>query len=419
MTERLATYPASGYFDQTVEAITIQVSAGGTDPTVLRRFYTQAEIDAHGAFLTLQAAVDALPSIYAHDMTIELADGDHTFPNFPSFARFFPAGVVGTTTPKIKIVSASKTERPAGAPSTYAVTSGTSTSFTLASDPGFSANQFRSHMASVVSGTGAGQTRFVRSHSGAGPWETAGRWNPVLDATSVVEILQPAARLTLSDGLPGIIGANVLSPLGRNFRIEGLDILSSGGTSWYVLNLHAEMHLSRVLGLTTNIYNCSLWPDVACFDRQNTAGDVIALRSGAFRCATTIGSVLVRGNTGSSSHGIEAVGNSQAMNFGAFVFALTLAIDDIGGDAIHAQGKPARVQFSSTGGIHTLGSGITGHFCLADFGAELDFNSGFDTNLPSGTAGDISHDGVTTTYATLAADPDQAIVGQRGSLIRV
>lgn len=394
--------------DQTVEAITVQVNSGGTDPATTKRLYRQSDIDARGPFLTLQAAVDALPSIYAHNMTIELADGTHALAALPSFERFVSAGAIMT------IKSASVTERPAGAPSTYAVASGTSTSFTLGSDPGFSANQFRGYFASIASGTGAGQSKAIRSHSGAGPWETAGRWNPIPDATSVIEILQPAAQITVSGTATlqgsrfGISVAQTVDPV-----IEGIDITPALGTL-FVSGMRPELRDARVFG-TTTLRDAMLFPERAVFEGSGRLWGV-KVDGGVFRCRSTTGSTLVRNATLAA---IDVEPNTaQLTTLPAYSFLQAIAVDDAP-IAISSRGGGTVVRLFSTGGIHPQGANISGHFVECDRLAQARFASGFDTNLPSGTAGDILHDGVSTPYATLAGDPDQAILGARGSLIRV
>lgn len=226
----------------TLGDFTIDVNtATGTDSNVV--LIEQAGATAHGAFATVEGALDAIPDHVIHTVTISLADGitplNATFP-FGDMSRFvfMAGGSVLDDMGKILFTSASGLTIEGGTVQ-MDVASGSETLLVLQSDPGLTVDQFKGSFVEVVAGTGIGQVRGIRTHTGVN-FTVPAQWNPPLDGTSKVEIRKPAAEMTITPTLFSVNGSVPFSTAGApaaGLEFDRIDVSHATGTFFSLVSL--------------------------------------------------------------------------------------------------------------------------------------------------------------------------------------
>lgn len=195
---------------QTSENLTLTINPDtGVDPSVntTTRITTQAQSDAYGDFASVQGALRALPPYRAHQVDLVIDDGTYTISGRDFFdglrrnvayrTNGFPALA------QLYIRSDSVMTRVGGTTTSNVASDTDNWDIVLSADPGYSANEHRGKYLMIESGSGVGEYRPLRDHSGTSA-RVAGSFTSI-DATSTVGVFEPA--VTLSFALPQYINA--------------------------------------------------------------------------------------------------------------------------------------------------------------------------------------------------------------------
>lgn len=205
----------------------------GTDPISPIRITTQAQADAYGDFATVKGAAETIPPAIGSNIIFQIADGTYNISGNDFFdglnrlrpARLFNLGGIGDPViNQITVKSASGVVKISGTATSQVISHIDEWDITLASDPGYTPNQYRGKYLMIVSGTGLGQYRTISTHSGvsvklSGPFDA-------IDNTSQVEIYETAGFLNFTQpqaiyGCPsGADGDGVLV-------LEGLSLINT------------------------------------------------------------------------------------------------------------------------------------------------------------------------------------------------
>ena len=403
--------------ERTVEDITIAMdSVGGSDNANGLHYNTQAQFTALGAFKTIPAVIEALPNRIAHDITLEFPDGIFALSAdaFGNFDRFSFEG-----NPAIYFQSANGLVRET-ATTTYAVSAASSKrEVVLQADPGFSANDHRGKYLRVISGTGAGQYKPIRSHSGVN-WPTAGRWSPILNATSVVEILVPAATLQ-SPLFDTVIETRPVRSFERNIIFEAIDVTSTEAFAKLTLR-GAFVRLddgARLLDMGMTIYGGGVnLGDCVVYVNLSSTG--IAVLGGYVRSSSGAKAWLI---SGARIAGISLL--SLGPQGGSTAFIWEGAIDDT--DYLNA-GNPGHAIRLLGGNVHmswasdaVQGADNDGFGVYLDNGASL---TGVDSakvvaesDTLTGTFGDLGIEGVAKTWSDLDGAVNKQLTSGVGSFV--
>lgn len=246
---------------QTTEDLTFTIDPiSGSDPASPIFLKTQYAINARGSFETIAACIDSIPTVIKNTIILNitsdvnlspLANGEE--PYFGDFKRFVfeQRDDWGNTfgTGYIQIQSSDDMSRVSGASGTFAVTSGTSTTVTLSSDPSFSVDVYRTDFLRVVSGTGAGQIKPIRHNDGT-LFSTAGIFSPVLDGTSVVEIVEPPVTISETNfGFTGLDGNQQNNSIYNSFRgYVRFNQLTLDISTFTISGMHLEFLQCHIIG---------------------------------------------------------------------------------------------------------------------------------------------------------------------------
>lgn len=417
--------------DQTEEDFIITMdSSGGTDPSDPIRIHNQAESDAWGAFKTVPGVIAAIPDFVIHKVVLEFPDGVFILNDqvFGEFARL-TFGISGVHDPFFgPVVEGSISFRSLNgliretATSTYAVSgSSTDREVILQSNPGFGDNDHRAKYLRVVSGTGAAQLKAIRSHSGV-TWPVAGKFSPILDATSVVEIVRPAAEMKFSAGtpIPTVKGQVVISKI----IFDAIDVRNPSDFAILIIQ-GPTLELNngaRILSTGLSLSFSSVLLSECVIDCEGTASIPISAQSGYIRSSSNSLTWLLRDGI---SAGISLFSGSGQNVFGggAVAFLLAGAIDDIApgfgfdGDGIIVDAKGS-ILTSSTG-VLIQGSGNAGVGVRLSNGGQMQFDSAAQdaaADALTGVGGDIALDGNVVTWNDLDTDPEKTLQSTRQSI---
>lgn len=409
--------------DETTEALTLQVDpedSGCSDWTGVRA-RSQAEADALGVFCTLGGAVEVIPTVVKHAVTISHADG--TYPLVVGDWRRFQ-----TVGARITLTSSSVTVRASGVTGTEAVTSSTDNVVTLASNPGYGADAYRSAFLTVVSGTGSGQIKPIRTHTGTS-WEVAGRLSPNLDGTSVVDIVVPATIFTLAADAEWYLGLgyHVTAASFVGLNIVGVDFSASPGDD---ITISGAVLLTtvRLLGVELNLQGGRVAYDSIVLDALGAEAGALRVFGGAFVSRSSISSaLLVRNTTGIAITGYAISTTSLGT---PFLSVYGLVADSIGTDVFLIR-DGAHLELGEQNNQPMRASSVTGYVVNVEAQGRVLVRDLPNTvgNLPSGSLGDIvisgqtygaivSNRGTAYTWAALDAATLDQILGADGALIR-
>jgi len=423
----------------TEEDFTVTVDpVNGKDPAteaLISPLKTQAEATAVGTFKTVPAAINALPNKLPHRVTVQIAAGDHTLTgdwlgDLERFS-FLPTPGVGQgnfSTGGITYTSVGGNIRETGT-STLAVSSGAVRQLTLAADPGFAANAHRGKFLRVVSGTGAGQVRPIRDHTTT-TFNIAGRFAPVLNATSVVEIIRPATRVrddpNTSFGFGGLRGGFthaaffIFGPQ-HAVGIKEIELYSDEANSYLSFeNLGITFEECRIAAPAINCFYSELFFSGVVFDARGISsgpalGGVVNTvasyglqnddRGAMFRDSTKSG--LTLGTIRESPTGC-----------GMSVQARGWVFDDLGGDGIHVSGPGNYVFFRPLGNAPVdADTGTVSGFCVQAINGGRVIISTTLKPTGGGQAEPLGVDGVATSYATISGSSGKAVIGGQNSTL--
>ncbi len=250
--------------DTQTEALTLSVNPDtGADPASPIRIKTQAQATAYGKFASVRGAIEALAPSRGVDIEIVIDDGSYSLNTRDFFTGlnrlqavrvFDGANVIN----QITIRSSSVVTQVAGTVTSQVLSHVDEWDITLTADPGYVANEHRGKYLMIVAGTGVGQYRSIRNHSGAS-FQISGPFD-ALDGTSQVEIFEPAATLDFAAPVP-IYGHPSSANGGGEIVIEGLSITCSGAKvmhlfdgSFYMIACYTNC-LWYLYGATLNVMN--------------------------------------------------------------------------------------------------------------------------------------------------------------------
>lgn len=406
--------------ERTEEDLTITMDPAADNPPEDLLLVDQAGVDAFGAFKNSDAAAASLPRRIRHVVTMSHVDGAHPLTTEflgndwrrfnweiqPGSSQFLAGGIIMRSANGLVTTPTT---------SSMAVASGTVNGFVLASDPGFSADQYRGFMAEIVSGQGAGQVKSVRTHAGT-IFDTAGDWSPFPNATSTIEIRNSAAWLTPNVAAPfptlAMNGPQHFSPFFPALRFDSLDLIMP--SSELQLSLVGASVVwsggSRWVGVRMFVYDSQLAIDgVATFDGDGRAANFINLLNNSRLASAFGGGWLVRGFTGTP---VRLVAGGGEVGVGAALQAIGGVIDGTSTYGIEANGKGANfvLGFQVTRGSgHTYGARLRN-------GAQYVYGTGFPAlGLLTGGTDDTLIDTAPVSYATIGAAPNTTAIGGRNS----
>lgn len=406
-----AAQPAS-----TLESFTITIDQSVNNPSVFPPITTQAEATARGSFKTMLAAAEALPPLIRHRVVFSLVDGEYSEPSgqvFGDFSKFrfgygdlfsFPSGYG-----HIAVTSASGRVRVSGT-STYAVASAVDgTQFTLGSTP-FADNTYRGYHIRVVSGTGSGQVKSVRSHVGT-TWKVAGRFSPALNSTSVIEVIQAAAWINtdVSFGIWCHGDHTAQSQQLEALQLEEIDIISTFETAFNLIDMSVALKDCRIIGNYIDGKHSFITTNNGIVDGKGFAGffGLVLISGGYWRAWSSSSSWIIRD---SSLHGLRLLGGSQSSLQTCSAHLFEGAIDDNAKSGLVLEG-PACTAFNATR-FHGTGNGEYGVRLLRNsyyYPRLSDFSSG--TEYLRGNLGEVNVDGAVFSYSDISAEPDKVIIG--------
>lgn len=411
----------------TLEDFTITLdSVGGSDPSSEVTLTTQAEATAQGAFQTVPAVMDALPNNINHIVTLQFPNGTFALGalEFGRMDRFNFGWATQSgftkTSGALRFTSTNGLVQ-APATSTYAVISSDGVgNVVLAADPGFSADQHRSAFLRVSSGTGAGQIKPVRTHLTVN-WQVAGSFNPVLDGTSVVEVVVPAARIETSTSSADIKTKN--TQVGYiNIIFDAID-LSTLQAFASIQPIGCTMSLqggARLLDLLLWMSMCNVVHDTCVIDTGTIAFTAVSIQSGLFRTKTGHSEpMLLRGASATNAFALFSAGDDGGLGQGSMLYLFGAhALDGFAGVLVEAHRKTALARLNTSSGSPTPRSDGTAATAIrAVNGAQVTSDDTTQLGLTLTATVDIDIDSVTKTYAELNADPNKSLVGPLLSLV--
>lgn len=217
--------------EETSEELTLYINPDtGTDPAVNTptRIYTQAQSSAYGYFASVRGAIRTIPSFVRHDITFQISDGSYAISDLGWFNGLEKLDVSAGT--KINIVSESKLVKIAGTVTSTVQSNTTGYSLVLAEDPGYVDDVYQGKWLKIVSGTGEGQYKPIRTHSGTSII-IAGKFEPI-DNTSQVEVYEPPVIMDFGANTVVIRTPNITNivddvTLERGLIIRGIEMSAS------------------------------------------------------------------------------------------------------------------------------------------------------------------------------------------------
>lgn len=409
--------------DESLEPFNIDVDNGsGADPAEPIRLHNQSESTAYGAFATVDAAIDALPDIIRHDITIRLTDGVHSSTQM-RFDRidWGTDGMEGGFTPETgNVIFTSLNGRviesgtvamavssSSGVPGSHIVT--------LQADPGHAADQFQDYLLEVTSGTGAGQYKPIRSHTGTN-FDIAGTFGPALDNTSVVEIRRPAANIEFTETLPTIKFKKHSTSFGIDFNT--VDLTNSNALSGITFE-GGNVRISggaRVIDMIFQFINANFVYQTCVIANDVPGGfAVLTFSGGFFRTSSgTSEPIFMR----SSAYARAFNFNVKDKACGCFIFG-GHQFDGFTGPVIRANGSLVSLNIVDSGSAVPITTGAS-HAVHLENGAVLYCDPGNLSSFSStfvGTTADIDFDDTDLDWSDVDSDPDKFAISSKGSKI--
>ena len=203
-------------------AVTVDGVTGSDTPTGNRpEFLAGGDYSAY-PYETIQAAIDALPQIIRHAVTVTVTEaGDYAGFNIKGYN-------VGAGS--LRVTGLQEQVTPASGPATGTATGGAAKSLTLAA-AGWTADDFQGKFCRIISGTGAGQ-HFIIATNTTDTLTFAAPMSPAPDATSVFEITEPVTRLTTPES-SFYAGVYVTGCIGISITVEDFHIVGNAGLGLY------------------------------------------------------------------------------------------------------------------------------------------------------------------------------------------
>lgn len=406
----------------TFEAFTITINPVVANPPSFPPITTQAEATARGPFSSMFRASQALPPHIRHRVTFSLVDGQHDpddYLLFGDLSRFnFGAGnldLFPSDRGSIVVTSANGRVRVPGT-STFTVASTTdSTQFTLGSTPAFADDAYAGYHLRVVSGTGSGQIKSVRSHIGT-TVKIAGRFSPNINATSVVEFVQAAAWVNMDAKFYGLVHGHHAS---SSQQLEALQlqivdfISSSASVNIEITDFSVAFVDCRFVGVGVFGNNIFLTVNNGIFDGKNIAGafGLVQVIGGYFRPWSSSSSWIIRR---SLTHGLRLSGGTQSSLQLSTSHLFEGAIDNNTEHGLVLDG-PNCTAFNATR-FRGTGNGKFGVRLLRQTYYYARLSDFTDAEYIRGNLGEVDVDGTAFTYNALSLEPDKVVIGIFGSI---
>lgn len=395
---------------QTAEAFTLNISTTGTDPTVSPIITTSAQA-AQYTFLTLAAALAALPRFINHVVTISLASGSYTTDSawYGDASRV----IVGKT--GLVLITAATGLSAVSGTTSYTLSAGTAEGVTFSADPSFVADTYARYFLKATGGACSGQIKPIRSHTTTA-WVTAGRWSSTCNNGSTVQIVEPQVTLTLSESID------------FNGLLTGLRATSSPTEFLYGAIVFQGIKFSAASNLFFNTRGGLIGFDQCIFSRagltvsdqamikygsfiidgtSNQTTGLIVTSAGFFRTASTSSSLLIARCT-TAGMSISCADFSCGANLSGAAFDATVI-------GVKVSGPAATLSLSQyIRGVVGASYGFT----VAQQARVIYLYSDI-ANYPTATTADIRLDGVDTDWVSDidGGDADHCVQGARWSTI--
>lgn len=407
----------------TLEPFTITINPVVANPPVFPPITTQAEATARGPFSSMFKAAQALPPNIRHRVTFSLVDGQHDpddYSLFGDLSRFtFGFGnldVFPNEYGHIFVTSANGRSVISGTTSMAVASGGDSTQFTLASTPAFADDAYAGYHVRVVSGTGVGQVKAIRSHTGT-TVKISGRFSPNINNTSVVEFVRAAAWLNLDATFYGTIHGHH-APSGQQLEALRLDIIDLISTNVFVnleiTDFSVAFENSRLVGVGVLGENVFLTVNNGIFDGANVAGafGLVQIIGGYFRAWSSSSSWVIRR---SITHGLRLSGGTQSSLQLSTAHLFEGAIDNNTEHGLVLDGPNCTV-FNATR-FRGTGNGKYGIRLLRQTYYYIRLSDFTGSEYLRGNLGEIDLDGASFTYTDVSSEPDKVIIGIFGSIL--
>ncbi len=407
----------------TVEDLTIQVDpSDGQDDPVPTIYQTQEQFSEHGAFASYKGAIAALPMHINHIVTLAHANGTFSIADdyFGDLARFtFGSGGA------LVYSSLNGLAKIAGTVDSTVLSDVNGDSITLVADPGYVANAYRGKWLKIVSGTGAGQYKAIRSHAGVSI-EVAGRFSPI-STDSVVNIFAPTTILQFStDGIKYIAGSSeqpgnaLYTGPGNNVSVAFKDLMintthANGATlSFQYLSFGFDGTILSPIGLSIRRSRVELDNVIVIGTTGLVAGISLA------------DDVQLRGWSGGASWLVRQFyyGIFIASGRPCWVFLYKGSIDDNVYDAVEIMGASVLNLYSS---LRSSGNGGYGIRAADDaFSGATDCVAQIIVDMAetlthgglTGTLGDVNLNGEIISWAELSVEIDKLYIGKAGAILK-
>jgi hypothetical protein len=397
--------------------VTVNPSTGADTPAVLT---TQAASTAHGAFKTISGAIDSLPNHINHPVHLLLSDGVHaiTGSHLGDFARFsFGWNNRNDTLSGSGMITVNSLNGLTALVNGLSVFSlSGNRDINLTSDPGFTANQYRGYFLRVASGTGAGQIKAIRAHSGTYV-SIAGRLN---GSVTAIDIVEGAATIDLTTARTAIrLNSPIMMPNSLDLpqlKFLSVNMTSSNGTGTTFSTEQAIVHYTdgfRMRGLALFVVGGYAGLDNLIIDgRGISSASPLDGRNCNIRSRSSDSSWLIRS---SSLPGVRIFNVANNPGYISQVFLFKGNIDDCS-DGVLISGTP--INCSTQTQLNSKGISGFGYVLLG--GARLDISITdvlADAEALSGALGFISLDGTRISFNDLNSDETKIFFGMSGSVV--
>jgi hypothetical protein len=221
--------------------ITLAVSAVGSDAPSINRpaKIVMGDYSAY-PFLTIQAAVDALPINIGHTTAINIGAGN--FAGFHLHNKSF--GMYGVLSAFTTISGTRDLSTLATGPNTGTATSGTGRTLTL-TGASWTVDDLVGRFLRITAGSAAGRIAIIAANTT--DTITLASVSTVMSGTSVFEIVEPTTKITSPD-VPSSAGIAIHNAIG-SFMIQDIDI---SGCSFGITSLMQQNSLAQVRRITTH-----------------------------------------------------------------------------------------------------------------------------------------------------------------------
>jgi hypothetical protein len=403
--------------------IGVDPSVGVDSSTVL--VTDQAIADAHGSFQTIVGALRSLPNGIPYRATLLLSSGTHSVGALEEFTRytFMSANAFASYDAKIVVQSKDGLIRVPATSQMSVSLSPTTHNFNLIADPGFVANQYEDYFMKVISGSGSGQIKGIREHSGT-YFNFAGRFSPAVNSTSIVEIVQPAAIIDYSNysyiKIQGGMPYEVSSDLAATIIFSGVMFTASqlpDPYGIYIFNAPVAFDGGcMIMESPITAYNSSLRLGNVSIDVKNNPSSYFAalyLSDSVVRSVSSESSWMIKKSLG---NGITLDSNAGSQGVFSTAYLFKGSIDKCV-NGVELRDRRCSLKCETL----LIGSGNTGYGYSLRGGARLDLSTDINADYQtlSGNLGFVYLDGIKISRDDINGDEFHTFTGISGSVVMV